>query len=336
MELADWLELSALADEDRNASIQDLTAELRRNGTVETYATATWDDSEPTLDESENDERDVEDTVDSRGESTEAISEAVFAELEARDRSADLGYVYDLERDYIQLKPGLDVTASTYIFQLLLSTPRVREDTSLQLYPERQFEALCVRALQSYFGGVSNTRGFKFGWPRDSDYSSFPDALTQVISLLNEGGTVKSNSLAQSRRDDKLDVVVSIPFSDGEPSQLIAFGQCATGTDWESKLSELYDTAKWCEQWMTDPPTVAPLRTFFIPYCIESNRWKHASRRGGVLFERCRIASQLTALDDVEFEPARQWTQRVLQTRKFPADLLVGESAGGTSEHGVA
>lgn len=322
MELADWLELSALADEDRNASIQDLTAELRRNGTIEAYATGTGGDSEPALDDSISDDRAIEDSVDSRGESTEAISEAVFAELEARDRSADLGYVYDIERDFIQLKPELDVTASTYIFQLLLSTLRARDDALLQLHPERQFEALCVRALQSYFGGVSNTRGFKFGWPREPKYSSFSDALTHVIRLLNEGGTPKLNPLAQSRRDDKLDVVVSIPFSDGEPSQLIAFGQCATGTDWESKLSELYDTAKWCEQWMTDPPTVAPLRTFFIPYCIDSDRWKHASRRGGVLFERCRIASQLTALEDEEFEPARQWTQRVLQTREFPPSLL--------------
>lgn len=336
MELADWLELSALADEDRNASIQDLTAELRRNGTVEAYATVTWDDSEPVLDESEGDERTIEDTVDSRGESTEAISEAVFAELEARGRSANLGYVYDIERDYIQLKPGLDVTASTYIFQLLLSTQRVRDYTSSQLHPERQFEALCVRTLQSYFGGVSNTQGFKFGWPREPEYSSFSEALTHIISLFNEGGTVKSRSLAQSRRDDKLDVVVSIPFGDGEPGQLIAFGQCATGTDWESKLSELYDTAKWCEQWMTDPPTVAPVRTFFIPYCIESSRWKHASRRGGVLFERCRIASHLTELDDEEFEAARQWTRRVLQAREFPAGLLREEPVRETSEHHIA
>lgn len=332
IDLADWLELSALADRDRNASMQDLVAELRRSGTVEVYAEDAQSDSDYRLDESEYEVQDINVSVDSGGESTEAIAEAVFSEIEARSRAAGPGYAYDVDDDYIQLKSEVAATTSTYIFQLLLSMEGSQETTEPRLFPERQFESLCVRALQSYFGGVDNSQGFKFGFPRAAPYSSFRDALTHTIRVIGEGGNVSADPRTQSMRDDKLDVVVSIPFDDGSPSQLIAFGQCATGSDWEHKLGELYDPAKWCEQWMTDPPVVAPIRAFFVPHCVHYSRWKHASRQGGVLFERCRISSKLTALENTEFSRARRWMERVLHTREFPANLLDG-SLAETSDH---
>lgn len=307
IDLADWLELSALADEDQNASLQDLVAELRRNGTVEAYV---------------DNSQDIETSVDSRGESTEAVAESVFSEIEARSNAADSSYVYHVDDDYIQLKPEVDVTASTYVFQLLLSMEGVQEPADDRLFPERQFESLCLRALQEYLGGASRSRAFKFGWPREAPYSSFSDALNHTIRLLGEGGDSKLGLADQSIKDDKLDLVVSIPFGDGLASQLIAFGQCAAGADWKSKLDELNSTEKWCAQWMTDPPVVTPVKTFFIPHRIERDVWKRTSRRAGVLFERCRIASQLSVIDDDEFETAQRWIRRVLQTREFPASLL--------------
>ncbi len=320
IDLADWLELRALSDTDRNASVQDLIAELRRSGTVETYL----DDSQADVDGDLVDagHRDITSSVDSRGELSEVIAEAVFDEIESRSRAAGTGYAYDIDDDFIQLKSQLDATGSTYIFQLLLSLEGSVEAEEPKLFPDRQFESLCVRALQSYLGGIENSQGYKFGFPRQQPYKSFGDAIGHIIHMIGEGGIFRSDPIASSMKDGKLDVVVSIPFDDRNSSQLIAFGQCATGTDWESKLGELYDLPNWCNQWMTDPPVVAPIKTFFIPHCVPYNRWKYSSRQGGILFERCRISSKFAMLDNIEFYSARRWTQRVLQTREFPESLL--------------
>ncbi|MCY3585839.1 MAG: hypothetical protein OXG76_09120 [Acidimicrobiaceae bacterium] len=331
IDLADWLELSALADRDRNSSIQDLVSEIRRSGTVEAYIEDSQSASDYHLEEPDYGEQDINISVDSGGESAEAIADAAFSEIEARSRAAGSGYAFEVDDDYIQLKPEVAVATSTYIFQLLLSMEGPQEKIEPKLFPERQFESLCVRALQSYLGGVTGTQGFKFGFPREAPYSNFPDAVSHIIHLLGEGGVVRPDPRLQSMRDDKLDVVVSIPFGDSAPSQLIAFGQCATGVDWEDKLGDLYDPAKWCEQWMTDPPVVAPIRTFFIPRCVHYSRWKQASRRGGILFERCRISSKLATLDNTEFASAQNWTERVLRSREFPTGLL-DEDAYETSD----
>ena len=314
IDLADWLELRALADRDQNASRQDLVAELRRNGTVDAYDEGSVLDTDVYADELGRTDDAADIVVDSRGELTESIAESALDEVANRARAAQSGYVYEVYDDYIQLKPTIDVGASTYIFQLLLSTLGPREADEAKLHPDRQFELICVQALQSYLGTTAKTRGFRFGWPREEPYSNFAQAVSHIISLIGEGGAFKADDLARASKDDKLDVIVSIPFDDDAASQLIAFGQCATGADWESKLSELYDPGKWCQRWMTEPPLVSPIKTFFVPHCIHYGRWKGASLQAGILFERCRISSKFARLDDPEFQPARDWILRVLQT----------------------
>ena len=66
---ADWLELKALASLDGNSSFQDLVAELRRGGSTDAIQ-----DSMDAL-------------VDTRGETSERLADAVFSELEERARS---------------------------------------------------------------------------------------------------------------------------------------------------------------------------------------------------------------------------------------------------------
>lgn len=307
--LADWLELAALRDFDKNASRQELATELRLNGTIEAPGAFDAADNFDTGRAGQERSADVEAEVDHDGHHAEAIADDAFMELERRSEFADEGYPFRLEGDSVELKSGIDPVLSSYVFLLLLSWCGPNQDGTPRRHPERLFEALCAKAVALYLGGPDNAKGYRFGWPRADENRSFVDALGNIIGELSEGGQVRRRDQSRVPKDDQLDVIAWIPFPDKRPGQLIAFGQCATGANWEAKLSELPDTAAWCTYWMTDPPLVPPIRTFFVPHCIERDHWDWVTTRTGIIFERCRISSQLIALDGDEFESARLWTR---------------------------
>jgi len=94
--------------------------------------------------------------------------------------------------------------------------------------------------------------------------------------------------------------------------KLIGFGQCATGHNWRTKLSELQTPAFW-KKWITEPAAVDPVRMFFVPFRVEAIKWDDASIDGGILFDRCRIASLAANLDDALRRSCRRWTRHVLK-----------------------
>ena len=91
-------------------------------------------------------------------------------------------------------------------------------------------------------------------------------------------------------KDYGVDVVAWRDHADGRPGKLLLLGGCATGIDWESKLDELRPDT-FFEQWMIETPPSRALKAFFVPFRLGSDRWDIHSRRAGILFDRCRIAS---------------------------------------------
>src|SRR5207249_11553237 len=71
---ADWLELTALAADDRSSSIQDLASSIRRTGTVEGLAS---DDE-------------IEAMRDRGGEQSQSVAEDAFNELDDRSKACGL------------------------------------------------------------------------------------------------------------------------------------------------------------------------------------------------------------------------------------------------------
>ena len=315
IKLADWLELAAVLDADGNASRQELATELRLNGTIEAHGVLDVTSHFEDTDVDQEQIADIEEEVDHHGDLAESIADGAFLELERRSKYAAEGYPFWIEDSSIELKTDVDLALSSYVFLLLLSWCGPKHELALNHYPERAFEDLCARAIASYLGGSASARSYKFGWPRSGPHRSFPEALTNIITELREGGEAKQRTETRKPKDDQLDIVAWIPFDDKLPGQLIAFGQCAAGSNWESKLSELNDTASWCSYRMTDPPLVPPVRTFFVPHCIEHGRWDWTVNRAGIMFERCRIASCSQTLDGPELQPARDWTQSILRTQ---------------------
>lgn len=293
---ADWLELKALTGADGNSSIQDLVAEIRRSGSTDA------------LDES------FETLVDTRGEASEQIAEAVFSELEDRSIAAGAGYPFLVGKQAIQFDSTTG-TSSTYIFLLLLSWFGVGAGKGTRIRPERDFEDISLAASESFFGRNEHDGSYLFGFPRRTEAAGFPAAIDDLSQRLGEGGGAKPIKIAAQQKDAHLDVVVWNGFADRRPGQLIAFGQCATGENWRTKLSELSDTRSWCQAWMLQPPSVPPLRMFFVPHRLTKNDWETSAILGGIVFERCRIAYHTPELPSHIREGGLEWSEEVLESK---------------------
>ena len=292
--LADWIELKALFGADRNASFQDLVAELRRNGSTDA--------------EQEN----LDGLTDSGGELTERLASDAFYEIETRATAAGCGYPFAVEGQYIQIDPQMDIQKSTYIFQLLLSYFGARAGVTARVRPERDFEDISLEAARSYFGRNPYDGSYLFAFPRRTDAKDFPAAVTDLSVQLGEGGGAKEVKLARQQKDAHLDLVVWHGFPDRRPGQIIAFGQCATGRNWRAKTTELPAGMTWCRAWMRDPPAVDPIRMLFVPHRPTEEDWKTQSILGGVLFERCRIAYHSPVVPDRVAAGCARWMAAAL------------------------
>lgn len=297
---ADWLELKALSAADGNSSFQDLVAEIRRSGSTDAVQ-----DSYEAL-------------VDARGEMSEQLADAVFTELQERAEAAGCGYPFTLTSEAIQLESAALQSDSTYLFLLLLSRFGVSAGKGSSVRPERDFEDISLAAAESFFGLNNHDGSYLFAFPRRTKPAGFPAAVDDLARSIGEGGGAKPIPLLAWQKDAHLDVAVWHGFSDPWPGRLIAFGQCAAGSNWAGKLSELPDTRNWCQAWMVDPPIVPPVRMFFVPHRLTRDDWKTRAAIGGVVFERCRIAYHSPRIPTQVRKRVCRWSKTVLAARVYP------------------
>jgi len=188
--LADWLELKALASHDGNSSFQDLVAEFRRGGSTDAV----------------HDSMDAQ--VDTRGEISERLADAAFAELEERSVAAGDGYPFSVGDQALQLERDALGIDSTYIFLLLLSRFGVAAGRGARVRPERDFEDISHAAAESYFGRNEHDGSYLFAFPRRTKASGFAAAVDELAEQLREGGGAKPVKPASRQKDAHLDLVV--------------------------------------------------------------------------------------------------------------------------------
>jgi hypothetical protein len=297
VEHADWLEIEALIATDRNSSMQDLASALRRAGSGEEV-------------ENERVIANPDDPVGDRGgETLEPIVEAAFAEVEDRTKACDGSYPFKIEDSAIQGHRGS--RNALYVFLLLVS--KFGKDAGPDdLNVAKLFEEVAEVAIKNCLGGPKNQiMTYQFGFPRRLEPSGFRAALDDLCQRLGEGVKSKERPTTKDQNDAALDLIAWRPFPDGRRGQIMAWGQCATGNDWREKLTELQPSA-WASTWMYEMPTVLPLRTFFIPHRVRSDRWDVEVARAGVLFDRCRISALSSRLPSDVRDQCRAYSRHVL------------------------
>jgi hypothetical protein len=295
VEHADYLELECLRKRDRFASGADLTTVLGRLS----------DDS------SVSERTDAADRL-------EGTVDAAFYELELRaEHSRGIGlhrYPFVVEPPRLLRFVG-GHNSSLYLFLLLATRTNMKADREQNgIDGTLLFEAISCQVAKQFFGERAD--GHLFGTSRRlgaDPVGNFPAAVNQLCLKIGEGGGFHPHSgHPPTAQDGGLDVVVWKRFVDQRTGQLIGFGQCKTGTHWESELRALVPSA-FLRKWVREPFTVEPLRMFFITDRVHSNGWYDACIDAGILFDRCRILDYAPSMRTLK----KQWTSWVHAARIF-------------------
>ncbi len=259
LELADWLELSALEAGDLNASSGDLSAALQL---------AVGGSSRRAREVTEGIEADVL---------------SAMWEVEERVRNTGRAYPFSIKRGRV-VQANDDWTESfAYVFCLALSYYGYSPKKGDEFNPWHVFEEVALIAAKNFIDGEA----VRFANLRDG--RSFAEAVDELCLRMGEGGRYQTRHRLRPQ-DDKLDLVAWRDFYDRRESKLILFGQCAAGANWATKISELQPT-DWTQEWMAEGPVSPLVRSFYIPHRIDADRWPYYSRRAGIFFDRCRIAA---------------------------------------------
>jgi hypothetical protein len=284
---ADWIEFMTLISPTNYVAWSDHQRDLRISGPDESED-APLDDLEPIID-------------------------AIITEIsERREACGDRNesYPFEVTEQGLRCLPG--ATVSAYVFQLLLSMLG-RSAGPPGSYGDRLFEDLSAAALISYLGQPQEGLEVRvFGFPRRTQAVGFREAVNELCRALGEGLQCKDAPETDDQKDAHLDLVAWRRFPGLTPGHLIAFGQCATGTNWFYKIHEL-QPGKWCQLWLQESPLVPPVATFFVPRRAERLEWRRASIYGGIVFDRCRISWLVPEIPEKLAEDLLPWTKYVLE-----------------------
>lgn len=223
-------------------------------------------------------------------------------------RSQSIGARYPIERAGLGFQPrGAWDAYLCYSFLLFVSLnqsyTKMRFIGGTAGVPAALFEIITGRVLELFLGG----RAIRIGSPREPPVPvPFPDAIDHLSGEIRE--PVGARDLeAHDSGDDGLDLWVFKAFQDSRPSQLFLIAQCAIGTDWPYKRSEL-DARLWKRHidWFSEP-----LKAFAVPFQIGQPSWRETATRGGLVLDRPRIAATVEAADlpGPIVDRIRNWTQ---------------------------
>jgi hypothetical protein len=294
---ADFLELTAFRSRKRSVSVREYIGELCMASVTEAIADSEMD---------EDDDKDIDDQ-------SEELVQSAFDELDERSRGCGKDiYPFDITSNSLHLKKDAD--SSLYAFLAMLSWYG-KDAGPAGTDGEKIFEGICAGAAESYMGGAKKgARSIIFGFPRRVGPAGFSAALDRLCKEMGEGtGHHTGRPKLPDQKDGKLDIVAWTEFEDKRQGKLITFGQCATGRNWDTKVTELPEPHRWCAHWMADSPTVLPIRSFFVPHRVDRKSWSHACTFGGILYDRCRIASLATSLDTALLAEVKTWSSHVLK-----------------------
>lgn len=289
-ELADFIELKAILSDEGRYSITDAISSLGIGG-----------------DESINNENIF-------GDTDEAEIEDSLSEIDNRRISANEKYPFHSTQFGIILDPQCnDVIKDVYTFLLLVT--RVNMNTlKIQngIDGTKVFEVLCSAIVENYWG--HSAKSFVIG--TGAEINDFEDKMTDAIKKIGEPNVKfrwPTGSLKREK-DAKVDVVAYIPFSDDKQGRFVALGQCKTGTNWHSAISQLVPQA-FNQDYFEPPLTFTPVVLFMVSEAFFNN-WESLQRNSnGLLFDRCRLMQYLPLpLDAQLLDDIKVWNKGVIDT----------------------
>lgn len=290
-ELADFAEL--LAWTNGKVSAREIVAFLGREG-----------ESDPNVG--------CEDVDD---DNTDALDE-VFSEIELRENACAGRYpfVLDVAGNVLTYSPKDHVSSWLYGYMLLSTRLNMNSDRmQAGIDGTTLLEEISAEGLYRYLGG-GRAKSVVFGTALGS--ANFPQRVTTLCQKVGEGYQFKNKyNLPMNAKDDKLDVVAWIPFSDEKSAKIIIFGQCKTGTAWTEQLCHLKPDV-FIKKWIEIPFVYDPVRAYVVSEAVDRSRWADYALDGGLLFDRCRIVDCCDQIDAGLLARIITWSTDALSAAK--------------------
>lgn len=218
-------------------------------------------------------------------------------------------YPFETGHSSLGLKPGNDWYRDIYTFLLLTTRLNMNSERVQAGYDGTHlFEELCALVAKEYYGNHAQTKVFG-----TAIQGSFKDKIKDLMQSLNINAIFNEpEGSTGMHKDGCLDIVAWVPFADMKDGQMIALGQCKTGTNWEDKLGEL-DSDIFFSCFFTKTPYSKPLKMFFVSESFGNYKWEERCRKGGIIFDRTRIMQFLPPEIDSELlNRIIQWNQSAL------------------------
>jgi len=231
-------------------------------------------------------------------------------EINQRITVGDKLYPFILEdRGYnLLFKPESEESSVLYPYLLMATRSNMSRDRiQASIDGSLLFEHVCSIVAKNYFGERAEV---DILGTSKSDVQNFRNKLREIFKNIGEGGDIHENK-GHKPQDDNVDVIVWKGFKDQQPSKLIAFGQCKTGTSWVERLSEL-NTEAFCKTWFTKQPVLTPVRMFFTAQYFPREIFRVRANEAGLVFDRFRILDYLPEDIDAEIlEKIETWTAEI-------------------------
>lgn len=238
----------------------------------------------------------------------------VINEIKRRINSCPGMYPFQLDsNDSFLTLSFIDDKFWVYIYLLLATRNNMTENkVVLGIDGTKIFEKLSRDMLSNYLGG--NSKGLSFG---TASAGNFHSKLEDLVNQMKEGEVKKRNATTTyNPQDDKLDIVVWIPFFDTLPSKLICFGQCKTGTHWLGSIKQL-SVSDFLKKWFATHPVLNPLETFIITDVVSTEDYYDRSVNN-LFFDRFRVASfAIPSTPNDWFDDLKIWTKGILDKHKL-------------------
>ena len=246
------------------------------------------------------------------------VVEDAYNEIEWRASICGDGYPFVVGAKGQTLRLARTATSNRHvIYQYLLLATRLNMGTNRShenIDGALLFEELSAEIARNYLG--PNAETLVFGTA--AGQNGFPEKINDLCHRLREGDGFMDRDVAGTRaQDGKLDVVIWKPFGDGAPGQLIAFGQCKTGTEYRDSLTQLRPDS-FCSKWLSSSPAVNPVRMFFVCDSPGRGNWYSMSTDAGILFDRCRVIDFCGEISDGVRGKLLTWTSAAAVATGLP------------------
>ena len=213
-------------------------------------------------------------------------------------------YPFVVNDSSISLSMDLKDKELIYLFLLLVNRMNMQQErVQGGKNATELFELLCRLDALNYLGDRAKCEVFG-----TAVAGSFEDKVNDLLAKLDINGTYKQPLGGTERqKDGGVDIVTWIPFDDNKGSQLIALGQCKTGSNWECLMRKV----DFFDNFSTERPFVDPLYMFFVSEDFGTYKWEQRCRSCGILFDRKRVLElvpdNIKDINPVLFDDIKIW-----------------------------